>query len=430
MQRLARKQGLWNRVKKTLPARKDPTQGFQTEAVLAAQVFGLLAGGRGFSATEPMRNDTTLKRMMGQDDIPSAETVEGVTKYLAAVGAINKINQVLQIQTQDTMADMDQKDLYASSGMFPVWADGTLLEVTGRKFDNLKRIDGKYGQMCCAVFCGPLLAGIDFAQNGQGEETVSMALLENITENLLRKKKMLHKAIFLLDSLYGDDSVLTRLESYSEKPLFIVGLQKLKRPHSIMNELPEAVWINTGAISARGWAESAVAQAYIQCDNWENKRLMVCRRWKRAGDIFWNYAAVAVPTWACEHEKIIKSMNANGTGFEETIWSLYDYKQGMENHWKELLADMGLHNPPCAKAAVNAVFYAIAAMAYNLAVGVRYLGMQQGDKRMRLARLRRHLIDLAAYVVHHGRKVVTRFLDAREDAVRCLLGVMERLADL
>jgi hypothetical protein len=69
--------------------------------------------------------------------------------------------------------------------------------------------------------------------------------------------------------------------------------------------------------------------------------------------------------------------------FKETIWRLYDRKQAMEILWKELLSDLGLHHPPCAKAAVNAVFYGTAALALNLAVGVRLIGLEPEDRRLR-----------------------------------------------
>ena len=59
-QALARRQGLWNIVKTCFPARKDATRGFQMEACVSSLVFGLLSGGKGFSATEPMRGDDPL----------------------------------------------------------------------------------------------------------------------------------------------------------------------------------------------------------------------------------------------------------------------------------------------------------------------------------------------------------------------------------
>jgi len=82
-QALARSQRLWNIVKACFPALRDATQGFWTEVCVSSLVFGLPSGGKGFSATEPMRGDDPLLRTLGQDAAPSAETIEEVVRYAA-----------------------------------------------------------------------------------------------------------------------------------------------------------------------------------------------------------------------------------------------------------------------------------------------------------------------------------------------------------
>jgi hypothetical protein len=200
----------------------------------------------------------------------------------------------------------------------------------------------------------------------------------------------------------------------------------LKEAERVMAELPGACWIDTGAQVSRGWQESAVAIAWLQCEDWPAKRTMVCRRWRKTGEMIWNYAAVAT-NLRSEDPRIVKAM-ADGRNFAEVIWDLYSYKQAMENQWKDLLRDMSLHHPPCAKARVNAVFYSIASLAYNLSVGVRRLGLGGTRSTMTLWRLRRDFFQLAAYASRHSRAVVMRFLDARQWLSKILLESMERLA--
>ena len=143
---------------------------------------------------------------------------------------------------------------------------------------------------------------------------------------------------------------------------------------------------------------------------------------------FWNYAAVAT-NLSSDDPRIAKAMSG-GRNFAQVIWDLYSCKQAMENQWKDLLRDMSLHHPPCAKARVNGAFYAIAALAYNLSVGVRRLGLRGAWATMSLWRLRRDFFQLAAYATRHARQVLMRFLDAREWLTRKLLESMERLAQL
>jgi hypothetical protein len=430
VQALARRQGLWNTVKSCFPARKDATQGFQTEACVSALVFGLLSGGKGFSATEPMRGDGPLLRMLGQTAAPSSETIEAVVKYVALEqDGCTHANTALLRQAVWTLGGMKNSDLRACGGFIPFWADGSLLEVEGKCFDAIKVVKGKRGQMCAAAFCGPVMTGMDFTAKGEGEGTVSRRLIDAAVENVLRPLHLMEQTLILLDSLYGKGPTLTQLESYREKPPYIVGLMGLAQAQRVMHEMPEIFWRDTGAQPSREWDASGVAQAWVQCEDWPEKRPMVCRRWRNEGEMIWNYAAVTTPLTEND-ARIKKHMEQNKWGFEETIWALYSHKQGMENQWKELLSDMGLHHPPCAKAKVNAVFYAIAGLAYNLAVGLRKLTLEGASRCMRLWRLRREMFDLAAYAVHHGRQVVVRFLDARDHLIDQLLAAMGRVARL
>jgi len=429
-QALARRQGLWNIVKTCFPARKDATQGFQTEACVSSLVFGLLSGGKGFSATEPMRGDDPLLRTLGQDAAPSAETIEEVVKYVALEkDGCTFANAALRRQAAWTLGRMSQKELRACGGFVPFWADGSVLEVEGKCFDAIKFIKGKRGQVCAGAFCGPVMTGMDFAAEGEGELTVSRRLIEAAVQGILRPLRLMEQVLILLDSLYGNGPTLDQLESYRENLAYIVGLMGLAEAERVMLDLPEIVWRDTGAQPSYKWDASGVAQAWVHCKDWPEKRPMVCRRWRKEGEMIWNYAAVTTCLTAND-PRVARYMKEHRLGFEETIWDLYSHKQAMENQWKELLSDMGLHHPPCAKAKVNAVFYAIAGLAYNLAVGLKKLALEGASRCMRLWRLRREVFDLAACAAHHGRQVVVRFLDARDYLIDQLLAAMGRIARL
>lgn len=429
-QALASRLRLWSDARRELPSRKDTKQGYETTAVIGSLVHGLLSGGRGFSATEPMRGDKPLLKMLGLDRAPSAETVEEVVKYLAleteGKEALTRLNHHFVNRLIDASS---RSDLYSCEGFVPFWADGSLLEVYGKNFDSIKIKEYMRGQMSVGAFVGPWLTEVDFAGEGEGEETLGRQMLKEAMENILRPKKLVKETLVLLDSLYGDGPTFDMLEAIRENPSFIVGVQKLKQAEQVMNELPDVVWRDSGADSSRGWEASGVAQVWLSVKGWKTKRTMICRRWKNEGEMFWNYAGV-VTNLTAEDPRVKKSMEKCERSFEEVIWRLYSHKQGMENRWKDLLIDMGLHHPPCAKAKVNAVFYAIAGLAYNLSVGVRQLTLTGGLSKMRLWRLRREVFDLAGCVVNHGRKVIMRILDARDHLIEQFLSAMYRLARL
>ena len=431
-QAAARKLRLYSQAYRVLPKRKDTTQGFSTVHYMMALIHGLLSGGQGFCATEAMREDAPLLKMLGVERAPSAETVEEITKYLAShADGIASLNALLRFVAGGGIEREDHRALRACHGFVPGWADGTLLEVTGKTFDSIKYKDGEKGQMCTAAFIGPWLVGLNFAGKGEGEgeETHGRRLLKEGIVDVARRQGLMPHLLLLLDSLYGDGPTLDEIEAIKEKPAYIIGLNKLKEANRIMKEIGEGEWRDTGAQPSRGWEASGVCCAWIECDGWSRKRLMVCSRFRRTGEMIWNYAAVTT-NLTDKDERVAALMTKHRVCFEQAIWMLYGYKQGMENQWKDLLSGMGLHHPPCAKAAVNAVFYAVAGLAYNLSVAVRRLALDGEARHMQLWNLRRSLFDLPARVTQHAGLALARLLDARSRLVEQLAAGMARLARL
>ena len=412
---------LWSDAAKFLPARRDPSQGFSTAAWFSALVHGLLTGGRGFSATEPMRGDTPLLAALGHDKAPSAETVEEVTKYLAAEGVAGHeaLATMLRRQSLRLIGKERRVDLM-SDGFALVWGDGTLIETTGKTKDALVHVKGSWGQMACGIFVGRYLVASDMARpvsnpepgaaKSEGELNVTRRLLPAAIE-VLREASLTKSSLFLMDSLYGENPTLAILEKVAGSR-HIVGANKLARTAAVLSEQPDSQWCDTTAATrSRGWERSQVCVATIQCEGWEKKRTLVGRRWKKAGELFWNHAGVITNLDAGD-PRVKAIMKTRGIGFAETVWHLYGRKQGMENQWKDLLSGMGLHAMPCGKAAVNAVFLAVAALALNLKTGCASLCL--GKAGIMLWRFRRDVIDVAASVSRHARRAIVTLLDARD----------------
>jgi hypothetical protein len=430
IQKAARLTRLVSDAREQLAARKDPTQGFETAAVVLALIHGLLRGGEGWSATEPMRGDAGLLEALGLKVAPSAETVEEVVKYLALErDGREQANALLGLQARRCVERDGRSALLACDGFVPLWADGTLLEITGQTFDSVKTIKGRRGQMAVGAFVGPWAAGLDFAVGSEGEETVGRRLVTAGIERVLRPARLMGDALILLDSLYGDGPTFDQLDGYVEKPKYVVGVSKLLAAHEQLRDAAECQWRDTGPQPSRGWIESGVGQFWLRARDWSVNRVMVGRRWRVEGEMIWNYAGV-VTNLTADDERVARLMRARRWTFEQAVWHLYSHKAGMENQWKDLLSDLELHHPPCAKAAVNAVFYALAGLAYNLSLAVRRWGLEGPSRRMRLWRLRSEVLAVAGYAVHHARTVVLRLVDARDHLVDQLLAAMGRLARL
>lgn len=426
---LANRSRLWSDLAKCVPPRRCTNQGYSSVAVLSAVVHGLLSGGEGFACTEPLRGDTPLQKLLGLERVASAETVEEVMKYQAQVGGHGALLSVAEKQCSWLINHENRKALLDEDGLALIWGDGSLLEVEGKDFEAIKVIKGKRGQLVCALFFGPYLLASDFADEGECELIQVRDLLHTTGKRFVDSHGLATSTVVLLDSLYGDGPTLTMLEEDFRR--FIVGGNKLSEVDARLAEIGDGEWLDTTKQTLkRGWDESAVCTLYIQCADWTKKRLCVARRWKNKGEMIYQYSGVFTNITRDDPRIRSRMTRLKLKTWEEAIWSLYDRKQASENQWKELLEDMGLHHPPSSKVQANAVFYATAALAYNLSVGLRRLGLEGSSCRMRLWRLRRELIDMSAEVARHCREAVVHVLDARAHLVEQLRCAMQRLAIL
>ena len=187
--------------------------------------------------------------------------------------------------------------------------------------------------------------------------------------------------------------------------------------------MAEVQWQPLGARPELDWAASAVCTAWIQCADWGGKRLLVGRRWRREGEFLTQYRAVMTNLTQAD----VAHLTKGGRSFAEAVWRLYDRKGAMEIGYKELLDDLGLHHPPCRELARNRGFYAVATLAHTLGRAVDLIGgksPERGRKRrrdgrnrkrprprsMRLWRVRRTLLAVAARITTHARRVTVRLL--------------------
>jgi hypothetical protein len=368
---------------------------------------------------------------LGLAAAPSAETVEEVTKYLGGHSQGHTgLSQTLGVMCRKFLGLEQRRDVLDRDGWFSLWADGTVLEVEGRQFEGLKYIDGKWGQLFVGCFAGPYVAACDFAGEGEGEQALVHRFVPAVMEDIVRPLGLAKHTLVLLDSLHGDGPMLDELESPAMSAThYIVGANKLTRVGQELAQMPEPLWVSVKSDPGSGRHDEAVCTFWLQCESWATKRLCVGKRWKNKDEVIWNYSGV-ITSLRSDHPRVAARMQRDKLCFAQVIWRLYDHKQAMENQWKDMLVDMGLHHPPSRKPADNAIFYAMAALAMNLTVGLRRLALEGDDRRMRLWRLRRELFDVAGSVMLHSRRAWLTVLDARDRVLTRIEQAAMRLARL
>ena len=420
-ERLARRLGFWTGLEKVLPVRR----GYDWLTIVKSLSMGLLTGARGAQSAEDLREDEALLSLIGLPGAPEEATVWRALKGLGA-GDIPEILFQTQLQWATKILKRSKRPGLLRDGFFPVFMDGSLLEGSRRR-EGTKRINEKgSGLLWTGIFAGPLLAAQGLAGKGEGEESCARDMLGQVCREVLEPTNLLELALLLADSLHGDGPTFDEAESLGL--LYVIGANKLSATAKTLNEQPEVCWQDTGANEERGWSASGMCVCYLQCEGWEKKRTLVGMRYKRKGEMIWNYTGVATNL---EEADVAHIMEKQKISFAQAIWRLYDHKMGMETQFKDLLSDLGLHHPPCQEIVRNRGFYSAAALAHTLARGVDLIGQtaenpgetsrKDGKKRkrakprtMRVWRIRRRLFTLPARIARHGRKLTITLLGLNE----------------
>ena len=426
VERMAQRLGIWRTLSGTLPERQGE---YDWTTCVKSVVAGLLSGGHGTYAAQSVRDDAALLRLLSLEGVPEEATVWRCLKQLGQYQADGRMGVVQAVAARRTLEKMPRPSLLLE-GFVPIFADGSLLEGSGRR-EGTKYIPEKgRGLMWSAVFVGPVLAAQRLSPEGAGEQSAVRAMLPAVQDRVLKPLHLERKALVLVDSLHGDGPTLSDLEAM--KLHYIAGANKLDATAKTLSEQPNLVWESTGANKTLGWSESGVCECWLQCEDWPRKRQLFGRRFKREGEMIWNYSGVMSDL----REKSVAGMLARGLSFARAIWRLYDAKAGMETLFCDGLSDLGLHHPPCQEHVRNAGFYAAASLAWVLGTAVDAIGGQGGERgstvrhdgearsrprpmRMRFWRLRRELFALPGRVARHGHELKVR-----------LLGVCERVQAL
>jgi hypothetical protein len=83
-------------------------------------------------------------------------------------------------------------------------------------------------------------------------------------------------------------------------------------------------------------------------------------------------------------------------------------KGGKEQLFKEVLRGLDLHHPPCESLTANRMFYAIAALAYNLIKAVQILYLPDECQSWTVPTLLRQVVRLPAVLVQQARRMIAR----------------------
>jgi len=448
--------GLRKILKTHLPARSDQAE-FSAHDFAQAAIAALLLGGDGINVMAPLRADGEVPKIFGLDKPASDATTYRILCELAGLEerafdqtyapagpaqerldmfgglktpaahrrivpqtpeaarphklrAVRRAERALALRCLKSL----RQQLVRLAGWTVVFGDGSDLAVEGRCFDGARL--SREGEMIfrwMTLRVGPVLVDQQLLE-GNADEGRSLPGMLRRAAPLLREAAGRSRLLALLDAAYCEWPVIKALPKNCD---WIVCANQYRGALTrLAMEQPELVWRHSGPDAARGWEESGVCLMTHQFGGWAAPVTLAARRWREVGELpgVWRYAFLASNLEpAGLPEKLTRKHGA-----AQTLWMLYSTKQGQENHFKTPLRALGLHHPPSGRLGVNQVYYALASMAANVAMVMRYEVAPGRERGMTLERMRRCLFQVAGYVVRSGRKLVVRLAGAALDRLR------------
>jgi hypothetical protein len=77
-----------------------------------------------------------------------------------------------------------------------------------------------------------------------------------------------------------------------------------------------------------------------------------------------------------------------------------------------VLTGLDLHHPPCSELIANQIYYAVAALAYNLLIALKLLHLPDERLRCKLKTLIREIMVLPGQFISHARRLTARIFVA------------------
>ncbi len=459
-ERVMRSLGVFGFLSRWLPSRSLHARYPMVEAVYGL-IAGLLLGGRGLSAAEVLREDgeaarifglgkgvaeeATMNRVMGElaGLAPRAreEAYEEAGPRQPSMGLFGGERKAPRRRRRTPEAPEEAGDeargvlegmvtesaraclkalpakVVRTGGFLIRFGDGTDLEVEGRCFDAARvGHTGKKHLRLVGLRLGPVTIAEEIGEGARGEAGVLTGLFgkaEGLTREIAGKKGVV---LDLLDSAFLQKDVLERLWSQTSER-FIIGANKMRNRLTVLaEEQPGDIWKETGPDESRGWLRGQVGVFLHRAEGWSRSVTIVARRWQEEGEMpgLWRYAFAATDlAW----DDLPKTKRKR-FGYARTVWMLYGLKQGCENHYKTLLSDFGMHHPPSSRLGVNQAFYAVAAVAVNIAMVIRYRVLPREERGMRFWRVRCYYARLAGVVTQSARQLLVRLAGGSVDEER------------
>ena len=382
--RIARRLKLKKIVRKLI-RKKRRRRGFSDVCFVMSQIASFMRGGHGLCSLDTLGRDTNFCNAAGFKKIPDPSTMG---EYLRSFSQ-KELEKFYNLLTQivDLLLRYVNPRHFLYNGWLYAFCDGTLLEVTGEKFEGAQKKDynGNKSLLWMCLFLGPFQANMRLFPGAYDQHADFEKLLAPFLNHL--KKFKVH---FLLDSAFYDHKII---EDVLEKNdlYYTLSVNKATKPlMRLVQGLDSSQW---ETIKKDQEEQIRVSEVTHWPQGWGRPHRFIVVHLKPAADFFGYHYFILT--------------NRDDLNARE-VYEHHLAKGGCENQFKDLLCDMGLHHPPMKKLNANRAFYALASLAFNLFQGEKFLYLPNEHNPSRVHTLVHHVMTIPATVIRHARGVILR----------------------
>lgn len=395
LEALAQQFDLWNKLR-TLPGldpRKRTTHGYSPELIVAQLLYSFCSGGASLADAERLNTEPLALRLARVKHFAD-QTQLGEWLRRQSDTSITALWQLIGDFVQ-WVTDRADKARWTYAGRAEVFFDDTQIEVFGPGFEGARiNYNGDRALSWQTLWFGPFLLAGELGAPGDVSSCLPSLLQRCRTHWETRP------CDFLADSGSSSAGYLQAIAQAGFTHWSVSYNRWTDGPERTAATLPESAWGPAGKSRWRDGVEITEQHADIRHTPAESAFTfpLAVARWKRGDEFFWRYAFVA-------HEQ--------GRTDAGAIMARHRLKGGKEQLFKEVLRGLDLHHPPCESLVANRMFYAIAALAYNLMKAVQLLCLPDDCQGWTVPTLLRQVVRLPAVLVSHARRLVARVEVAR-----------------
>jgi hypothetical protein len=380
-----------------LDPRTHQGKGFAPLVYVTQLLYSFTSGGVSLADAERLNDDGPLKAFLGIAKFPDQTAVGEWLRDIGQPGweALRRIQRAF-VQWALGRAEPAR---YQHAGRTECFFDDTQIEVSGSSFEGAAiNYEGNLALSWQVLLAGPFVADQILGATSDTKESPASDQAGKDVSNRLPELLAANAALWPKDQgyLYADSasSAGKYLETISQHfDAWSVSYNKWTGPlETKAAELPALAWSPVQTVRWRDGREHTAQYAWFrhQPAGCESPRRFAVVRHRPDGEMFWRYAFITVQ---------------EQDGAAQLAFERHRLKGDKERVLSELLSDLDLHHPPCAKLNANRSFYTLAVLAWNLLQALKLLHLPPSEAPKRMRTLLRHLLLIPVELKHHARQL-------------------------